>query len=240
MFLGGTPGDVCLEGRGEPLAPLERFCGHDLLDHVAPDNAGAVAGLVHQRCVVEVGRGQDAGHRAADAEFPHQCSRVDPFDSNYLVICQVLVETERGAVVAGVAGEFPNDKAFDVGAARLSIFGRDAVVADVRVGHRDDLTLVRRVGEHLLVASHAGVEHHLAKRLTRRAERPAGVYGSVFECKFRYGGHNGSYGHNQFNELETFGRGPTWPPVPTATPDRPWRPIPTTPSPRRRRLAPGP
>jgi hypothetical protein len=38
------------------------------------------------------------------------------------------------------------------------------VVADVRIGERDDLLAVTGVGEDFLVAGHGGVEHHLADR----------------------------------------------------------------------------
>ena len=48
------------------------------------------------------------------------------------------------------------------GRSRLEILGVRAVVADVRVGERDDLPGVRRVGDDLLVAGHHRVEHHFA------------------------------------------------------------------------------
>ena len=46
--------------------------------------------------------------------------------------------------------------------AGLEVGGVDAVVADVRVGERDDLPGVRRVGDDLLVAGQRRVEHDLA------------------------------------------------------------------------------
>jgi hypothetical protein len=45
---------------------------------------------------------------------------------------------------------------------RLDVFVADAVVADVRIGQRDDLPAVARVGQDLLVTGQRGVEHHLA------------------------------------------------------------------------------
>ena len=44
----------------------------------------------------------------------------------------------------------------------FNILGVDAVIANVRVGQRDDLLAVARVCEDFLVAGHGGVEHHLA------------------------------------------------------------------------------
>ena len=46
----------------------------------------------------------------------------------------------------------------------------DAVVADQRVGHADDLTAERRIGADLLVAGHRGREDDLARGVDRRAE----------------------------------------------------------------------
>src|SRR6185295_20317712 len=62
-------------------------------------------------------------------------------------------------------------------------------VADVRGGHHDDLAVVRRVGERLLVAGHAGVEHRLAEGL------PHGPVGAAAEgaavLQDEYGGSFG-------------------------------------------------
>src|SRR6185295_4069825 len=62
-------------------------------------------------------------------------------------------------------------------------------VADVRGGHHDDLAVVRRVGERLLVAGHAGVEHRHAEGL------PHGPVGAAAEgaavLQDEYGGSFG-------------------------------------------------
>ena len=54
---------------------------------------------------------------------------------------------------------------------RLVVLGVDADVADLRVGHRDDLPGVRGIGEDLLVAGQAGVEAHLADADAARRRR---------------------------------------------------------------------
>ena len=77
---------------------------------------------------------------------------------------QVGVEVAVRAEVARHAGEFADDEAVDLQAARLPVLGVDAVVADERVGHRDDLAGVGRVGEDFLIAGHGGVEHDFAAR----------------------------------------------------------------------------
>ena len=55
----------------------------------------------------------------------------------------------------------------------FDVLGVDAVVADVRIGQRDDLPAVARVGQDFLVAGERGVEHHLADRRAGRADRRA-------------------------------------------------------------------
>ena len=66
---------------------------------------------------------------------------------------------------------------------RLVVAGGHAVVADLGRRHRDDLTGVGRVGQHFLVAGHAGVEDHFAVRLAGRAGGNTAVPGAVFEGK---------------------------------------------------------
>ncbi len=70
------------------------------------------------------------------------------------------------------------------GFAALDVLGVDAVVADLRVGHRDDLAAIAGIGEDLLVAGHRGVEADLAVDFARGAERGAGEDGSVFQSEF--------------------------------------------------------
>ena len=74
------------------------------------------------------------------------------------------VEIALGPPVAVAAGEVADDHAAAVRAGGLVVGRVDAVVADVRVGERDDLAGVGRVGDHLLVAGQDRVEHDLAGR----------------------------------------------------------------------------
>src|SRR5256886_2887170 len=56
---------------------------------------------------------------------------------------------------------------------RLVVLAVDTGVADVRCRLHDDLTVVRRVGQGLLVPGHAGVEDRLAEGLAHAAIRLA-------------------------------------------------------------------
>ena len=88
---------------------------------------------------------------------------------------EVRVERLLRAVVRDDRALFANHEARDlrlvVDALRILIV--DAGVADLRRGHGHDLTGVRRIGEHLLVAGHAGREHDLTDRARVRSEGPA-------------------------------------------------------------------
>ena len=64
-------------------------------------------------------------------------------------------------------------------AAGFEIEGRGAVVADQRVGHGHDLSSVRRIGEHFLVAHHGRVEHDFAAHFAVGTEATTGVHGAI-------------------------------------------------------------
>jgi hypothetical protein len=51
----------------------------------------------------------------------------------------------------------------------------------MRVRERDDLTIVRRVGQDLLITRHGRVEHDLAGGDARGAYGRAAKYGSILE-----------------------------------------------------------
>ncbi len=69
------------------------------------------------------------------------------------------------------------------GARALGVEGVDAVVADLRAGHGDDLAAVGGIGEDLLVAGHRGVEDHLAEGSDGSAEGLAEEAAAVFKGK---------------------------------------------------------
>ena len=85
-----------------------------------------------------------------------------------------------------------DDEAGQVRPPALDVLGIDAVVADLRVGHRDDLAAVAGIGEDLLVAGHRRVEADFAVDFAIGADRSAGEDGAVFEGKFGGCGHASS------------------------------------------------
>jgi len=78
--------------------------------------------------------------------------RVDAGDAGDLAVRQPVFEFAGGPVVARDVRQFAHDEAAHEHVARFKVALVDAVVPDQRVGHRDDLPGIGRVGEHLLVA----------------------------------------------------------------------------------------
>ena len=81
-------------------------------------------------------------------------------------------------------GQVANDEAGGVDRGGLEVLGIRAGVADVRIGERDDLPAVGRVGENFLIARHGGVEHHFAGRIAFGADRAAVEDGAVLERQY--------------------------------------------------------
>src|SRR5207247_2198743 len=69
----------------------------------------------------------------------------------------------------------------------------DAGVADVRRGLHDDLAVVRRVGQRLLVPGHAGGEDRLAERLPHAAVRLAAERPPVLQDEHRLTPHRTAF-----------------------------------------------
>ena len=135
-------------------------------------------GLASTRASSVVGRrssvAEDADpHRAALAQVAGERAGVDAADADDALrrrarrrACAALrqFDATRERVAHDVAG--------DPDPARLRVLVVHAGVADVRRGHDDDLAVVRRVGERLLVAGHAGGEDGLAEGLADARRRP--------------------------------------------------------------------
>ncbi len=88
-----------------------------------------------------------------------------------------------------MATQFADDEAPQSELVALDVLGVDPVVANLRIGHRDDLTAIRWVGQDLLIARHAGVEDDFAEELARSSESGSGKDGAVGESKFGRLGH---------------------------------------------------
>ena len=97
---------------------------------------------------------------------------------------QVAVQVAFGAEVAHQPALLADDEAGQLRLGALHVRGVDPVVADLGIGHGDDLSAIAGIGEDLLVSGHGGVEADLAVDLAGGAEGPAGEDGAVFQGEF--------------------------------------------------------
>ena len=128
-----------------------------------------------------VTREDASAHRSPLADVAGDRTRVDVRDADDALRDQFVLQLAARAPVGGTAGGVAHDKARDPDARGFGILIVDAGVANVRGRHDDDLAVVRRVGERLLVAGHAGREHDLAERAALRAPCAALENGAVLQ-----------------------------------------------------------
>ena len=112
----------------------------------------------------DVLRREAALHRAARAQMLRQRPRVDALDAGDAPLFQILVERPARPPVARHRAQLLNDISAHMHRRALVVERVHAVVADLRRGHGHDLPAVRRIGQHLLVAAHRGIEANLADR----------------------------------------------------------------------------
>ena len=161
--------------------PVERLGAGHRPHEVAALHRRDLAGLVHQLVGIGVAGGDDPAHRPRRAQLAGQRPRVDAGDGHDPVVGQVVAQGARRPPVARDGRRLADDEAGHLGAARLDVLARHPVVADLGARHGDDLPGVGGVGQHLLVAGHARVEHDLAPRDAARAG--GGTAGTSFRSR---------------------------------------------------------
>ena len=119
-------------------------------------------------------------HRSLRTDVARERTSVEIGDSRDAVLLQIGVEASFGAPVGVEPRGFANDEARDLRDRRFTVLGVDAVVADERVGHGDQLARVRRVRQDLLIPRHTGVEDYLTQREIRRAHEVTVEAATVF------------------------------------------------------------
>ena len=106
---------------------------------------------------------------------------VDALEADDVVGLEVLVQRRIVSPVAGVIAVFLDDETRGEDFSRFPVRLVRAVVADQGIGHRDDLLVVRGIGEDFLVAGHARIEDDFPARLAHGAERGAFKHPAVFQ-----------------------------------------------------------
>src|ERR1043166_329260 len=75
---------------------------------------------------------------------------------------QVIVERLFCPPTRGHAAGFADHEPFNPWPAGFWIFAVDSVIPNQRIRHTDELSGIRRIGEHFLITSHGSVKDHLA------------------------------------------------------------------------------
>ncbi len=151
------------------------------MSEVSAHEPWAGLGSLDQAGVVEIGRGQHALHRASFPRVPDQGTCVDPFDTDDPLFLEKSRQRPTRAMIAGPAGKLANDKPANPGPPALGVGRAHAIVADLRVSHRYDLSVIRRIGQDLLIAGHARVENDLAVAFAPCSKRLPRVNRAVFQ-----------------------------------------------------------
>src|SRR6266550_1122728 len=161
---------------GAVAGPFVGLAGGDLGDEIRADHRRVVPEALDDRGRVGAGRGDGPPHRPCRAEVAREAAGVDLGDRGDAPLPEVVVQALLASPRRPRYGQVADDEAGDVGPGAFGVDAVEPVVADVGIGHRDDLAAVRRVGEDLLVPGHPGVEDHLPGR-----ERPLGAEAGPLE-----------------------------------------------------------
>src|SRR4051812_16314007 len=121
--------------------------------------------------------------------MPGQCAGIDAFNSWNFGLSQIFPERHLRSPVAWSFAQFFDNESPNVWRAAFLIHGVGSVIAYQRIGHGHDLTAIRRISQHLLVASHGSVKTNFADARTGRAKRLAFKGSAVFESN--QGAHGG-------------------------------------------------
>ena len=180
------------EGLRERRAPgVERlrpgcFCfGHHLADKIAAHEGRGRPRHGYEFPGIEYLAREHARHGAADAQPADERPRIDAGDAHDTRPGQIVTERARGGEVARDPAGLADHEARHLEPAAFDVGRVHAVVADLRRGHRENLTAIGGVGEDLLIAGHRGVETDLARDGASRPEGVAEIDRAVFEGQCR-------------------------------------------------------
>lgn len=168
-------------GRPERLIPLADRLWRDLAHQIRAFHR--LSGKRHRdelSLVENLGR-DDAAQGAMHANAPRQSAGIDAGDADDAMLLEKRGQRTGRPEIAGAKRQFLHDETRKERPHRFKVFGIDAVVADERKCHRDDLAAVRRVREYFLITGHRRVEHDFAGFGAGRAERGAREDGSIFQ-----------------------------------------------------------
>jgi hypothetical protein len=92
---------------------------------------------------------------------------------------QIIGEGFISAPIAKNGTILFKDEPFYLRSLRFDVLLIDSIVSNKGIGHDDDLTFIRGIGENLLVAGHAGIKNNLSCPLSQKPERPSLEYSPI-------------------------------------------------------------
>jgi hypothetical protein len=129
------------------------------------------------------GRDDAAVLRALVAQQPREAARVDVGDADQAMALHEVGERLRRAEIARAKREVAHDQPFGVDSPRLHVLRIGAGVADVRIRERDNLLIVGRISQNLLIPRHRGVEDHLADGAPGNTDRLPVEQRAIFQSQ---------------------------------------------------------
>ncbi len=132
--------------------------------------------------------GERRPDRAVLAQRDRDRARVGSDQSGNALLVEPRGQGLLGEMVRGMVRDLLDDRSGCAGAPVLRGASGDAVVADHRIRERENLPGVRRIGERLFVARHAGVKDRLAERRSLESESmafEAAAVGEEERCRGR-------------------------------------------------------
>ena len=113
--------------------------------------------------------------------MPHEGARVEPVDSDDASRSKTVSDRLLAPLVREAVRKVARGETRDLNPRGFHVRSVEAVIADVRGGHHDDLPAVGRVRQRLLIARHSRIEDDLAEGRSDRPDRPTGKTPAVFE-----------------------------------------------------------
>src|SRR6185437_37003 len=118
------------------------------------------------------------------AQMPCQGSRIDSFDRDDLSFLQRFLKRLLAPPVADKTARFHDHESFCPCSTGFDIFWRDSIVTDMRTGHHDDLPLIGRISQYLLIAGHGRIKDDLSHCFSLITKSAAFKHRSIRQCQY--------------------------------------------------------
>ena len=165
------------------LIPRIRFVATYDFREVHAGQTGKCARLLERKGLVYASTHQAAALRALVAQNAGQLARIDAGNRRDIVLAQILGQSLGHAEIARPNRQITNHQSGGEHLMRLRVFWIHADIADMRIGERDNLAAIRRVGQNFLITGHGSVEYHLSGRMGLRADRDSAKHRAISKRK---------------------------------------------------------